>query len=159
MNLEPRKRISGQALKVWRITGIIKMAIGWVLTFTVIFFVHFFRWPLWISAVILVIELIYTYLSVFFLPLLRWKRWRYDVREQEIELQHGLFIKVRTLVPMVRVQHVDTVQGPILRKYKLASVIVHTAATIHEIPALEEDEAEELRMFISKLARVADEDV
>jgi membrane protein YdbS with pleckstrin-like domain len=157
--LEPQKRISGQALKVWRITGVIKMAIGWTLTFTVIFFVYFFHLPIWISAIILVIELIYTYLSVFFLPLLRWKRWRYDVREQEIELQRGIFIKVRTLVPMVRVQHVDTVQGPILRKYKLASVIVHTAATIHEIPALEEDEAEELRMFISKLARVAEEDV
>ena len=37
---------------------------------------------------------------------------------------------------MIRVQHVDTVQGPILRKYQLASVIVNTAATAHEIPAL-----------------------
>lgn len=29
--------------------------------------------------------------------------------EQEIELQHGVFIIKRTLVPMIRVQHVDTV--------------------------------------------------
>jgi uncharacterized protein len=159
MNREPQKRISGQALKVWRITGVIKMAIGWILALIVIFLVHTFHWPVWISVIIVVFGLIYSYLSIFFIPSLRWKRWRYDVREEEIELQQGIFIKVRTLVPMVRVQHVDTVQGPILRKYKLASVIVHTAATAHEIPALEEAEAEELRMFISKLARVADEDV
>jgi membrane protein YdbS with pleckstrin-like domain len=36
---------------------------------------------------------------------------------------------------------------------------VNTAATAHEIPALEEEEAEELRRFISNLAKVADEDV
>ncbi len=90
---------------------------------------------------------------------MRWKRWRYEVREQEIELQHGVFIVKRTLVPMIRVQHVDTQQGPILRKYELATVTVSTAATIHEIPALQLEEAEELRVFISRLARVADEDV
>lgn len=36
---------------------------------------------------------------------------------------------------------------------------VSTAATVHEIPALQIEEAEELRVYISKLARVADEDV
>ena len=76
-----------------------------------------------------------------------------------MELQEGIFIVKRTLIPMIRVQHVDTVQGPILRKYQLASVIINTAATSHEIPALEESEAEELRRLISNLARVADEDV
>ncbi|MEH7523617.1 PH domain-containing protein, partial [Bacillus sp. JJ1503] len=89
----------------------------------------------------------------------RWKRGRYEVRENEIELQHGVFVIKRTLVPMIRVQHVDTRQGPILRKYGLATVAISTAATVHEIPALDMDEAEELRFFISKLARVADEDV
>lgn len=56
-------------------------------------------------------------------------------------------------------QHVDTHQGPILRKYKLATVTVSTAATVHEIPALDLEEAEELRFFISNLARVAVDDV
>ena len=91
--------------------------------------------------------------------MMRWKRWRYEIREQEIELQHGVFVIKRTLVPMVRVQHVDTKQGPILRKYHLSSVTVSTAATVHEIPALEMEEAEEIRISISKLAKVADDDV
>jgi len=70
-----------------------------------------------------------------------------------------LFVMKRTLIPMIRVQHVDSSQGPLLKKYKLASVTIFTAATVHEIPALDEGEAEELRYHISRLARVADEDV
>jgi uncharacterized protein len=65
----------------------------------------------------------------------------------------------RTLVPMVRVQHVDTVQGPLLRKYGLATITISTAATTHEIPALDMFEADNLRSSISALARVAEDDV
>jgi uncharacterized protein len=159
MILEPQKRISEKALTVWRISGIITMVIGWSLTVTAIILLHIFNGPFWISLILIILDLIFTYITIFLLPPLRWRRWRYDVREEEIELQEGILIVKRTLIPMIRVQHVDTVQGPILRKYHLASVIVNTAATAHEIPALEESEAEELRRFISNLARVADEDV
>jgi uncharacterized protein len=156
---DPQKRISEQALKVWRISGTIKIVMGWVLTAVLILLVHIFNWPRWIPIIFVVLGVIFSYLNIFLFPFLRWRRWRYEVRDEEIELQEGFIIRRNTLIPMVRVQHVDTVQGPILRKYHLASVIVHTAATVHEIPALEESEAEELRFFISKLARVADEDV
>ncbi|WHY00960.1 PH domain-containing protein [Neobacillus sp. DY30] len=159
MILEPQKRISVKALTVWRISGAIKIVISWILACIAIYLLHIFKGPFWISLLLIAIELISTYIFIFLLPSLRWKRWRYDVREEEIELQEGIFIVKRTLIPMVRVQHVDTVQGPILRNYQLASVVINTAATAHEIPALEESEAEELRRFISNLARVADEDV
>jgi uncharacterized protein len=159
MILEPQKRISVKALTVWRITGAIQIAISWILAGVVIYLLHIFNSPFWISLLLIAIELISTYFFIFLLPSLRWRRFRYDVREEEIELQEGIFIVKRTLIPMIRVQHVDTVQGPILRKYQLASVIINTAATAHEIPALKESEAEELRRFISNLARVADEDV
>lgn len=156
---EPQKRISEKALTVWRITALINVATSWVIAAVVIFFLHRFDVRLWIIVLLIIFEILFTYFSIFLFPSLEWRRWRYDVREEEIELQKGIFIVKRTLIPMIRVQHVDTVQGPILRKYHLASVIVNTAATAHEIPALEEEEAEELRRFISNLARVADEDV
>ena len=79
--------------------------------------------------------------------------WRYEVFENEIEIQHGLIRVTRVIVPMVRVQHVDTSQGPLLRRYRLASVQISTAATVHDIPALELEEADELRDYISRLAR------
>ncbi len=103
--------------------------------------------------------LLLSYFSIWLWPRLKWNRWRYEVRETEIELQQGVIITKRTLVPMIRVQHVDTNQGPILKKYNLASVQISTAATVHEIPALDLAEAEELRYYIGKLTRTADEDV
>ncbi|MDF2855208.1 MAG: rane-flanked domain protein [Neobacillus sp.] len=159
LNLEPKKRISAEALKVWKISGAISVIVTWSVAATAISIIHIFNWPIWIAIALIIIGLLELLLLVFVLPSLKWKRWRYEVREEEIELQRGILIQTRTLIPMIRVQHVDTVQGPLLRKYHLASVIINTAATAHEIPALEESEAEELRTFISNLARVADEDV
>jgi len=159
MVLEPKNRISERALRVWRISGAVISAVFFLLAGGVIGLTIFFDWPIWISVTAIILFILSIYFFVILFPSLRWKRWRYEVREQEIELQHGLFVIKRTLVPMVRVQHVDTAQGPILRKYKLASVTVSTAATTHEIPALELSEAEEMRISISRLARVADEDV
>ncbi|MDE3840705.1 hypothetical protein C0966_15520 [Bacillus methanolicus] len=156
---EPEKRISERALKVWRISGAILSAFMWMFAVGVTILTIIFHWPIWIPIILFIISIISSYLLIILLPTLRWKRWRYEVREQEIELQHGVFIIKRTLVPMIRVQHVDTEQGPLLRKYHLATVTVSTAATVHEIPALDMEEAEELRSSISRLARVADEDV
>lgn len=159
MILEPQKRISKKGLTVWRISGAIHSFFALLVLGGAVALTFIFDWPSWIIGIAVLAFALYAYLFIMLLPTLRWKRWRYEVRENEIELQHGVFIIKRTLVPMIRVQHVDTQQGPILRKYQLATITVSTAATVHEIPALEVDEAEELRFFISKLVRVADEDV
>lgn len=156
---EPKKRISEKALPVWRTTGAISSLIVLGLAITLLSLTVLFSWPYWIVGVGLAVTAIHAYLYIYLFPLLRWRRWRYDVREHEIELQQGIWVVKRTLVPMVRVQHVDTRQGPLLKKYELATVTVSTAATVHEIPALPMEEAEELRVFISSLARVVEEDV
>ncbi|KKK36263.1 membrane protein [Mesobacillus campisalis] len=158
MILEPQTRISERALTVWQISGGIHSLIVWLFGAGLVAIAWLFDWPWWLAGSVLAICALHSYFFILLMPRLRWKRWRYEVREQEIELQRGVFIIKRTLVPMIRVQHVDTRQGPILRKYGLATITISTAATVHEIPALELDEAEELRLSISKLARVADED-
>lgn len=156
---EPQKRISERALTVWKISAGLHSLVVWILAGGLITLTMLFDWPYWIIGAAVVVAALYSYLFIMFLPTLRWKRWRYEVREQEIELQYGVFIIKKTLIPMIRVQHVDTQQGPLLRKYRLSTVTVSTAATVHEIPALDMDEAEGLRTSISRLARVADEDV
>lgn len=156
---EPAKRISKKALTVWRIRGIITSLITLSVFIVGGTFTYLFDWPKWIIPILVGIWLIESYFIIIFNPNLRWKRWRYEIREQEIEVQHGLFVVKKTLIPMIRVQHVDHTQGPLLKRYHLSTIQISTAATTHEIPALEENEAEELRHTISKLARVADEDV
>ncbi len=100
----------------------------------------------------------YLIVTVIIIPPIRWKRWRYDVLTDEIDLMHGVFIVKRTLIPMTRVQHVDTEQGPLLRKYKLAVVSISTAATVHRIPSLTIEVADELRDRIAELATVAEDE-
>ncbi|WP_203364474.1 PH domain-containing protein [Bacillus sp. REN10] len=157
--IEPRKRISKKALTVWRISGMISTVIVWLLLIGGGVFTLIKDGPLWVIGILALTGILIVYFFVYLLPKLRWNRWRYEVREQEIELQHGVIITRRTLIPMIRVQHVDTEQGPLLRRYGLAAIQVSTAATIHEIPAVEMEEAEEMRKMISALARVATEDV
>ena len=64
-----------------------------------------------------------------------------------------------SVIPMVRVQHVETTQGPILKANGLASVTITTAGSKFEIPGLASAEAETLRDQVAVLARIAQEDV
>ena len=159
MRKEPVNRISKKGLRVWRLYGIMQTIFVLLLAIGAGVLAYIFEGKWWIYAVAVAVVIIYAYLFIYLFPKIKWLRWRYEVRESEIELQHGLFIVKRTLIPMVRVQHVDTSQGPILRKYNLAGITVSTAATNHVIPALVTEEADELRSRISVLARVAEDDV
>ncbi|GAA0431590.1 PH domain-containing protein [Lentibacillus halophilus] len=159
MRLPPMNRIAKDAVSAWKITAAIYVGILWLAAIALFFLAFLYDISNWYGAMAIVISALCTYVFVFLLPNVRWRRWRYEVFEQEIYIQHGILVVSRTLVPMIRVQHVDTQQGPILKKYRLASVQISTAATTHEIPALLEEDASELRDRISALARVDDDDV
>jgi membrane protein YdbS with pleckstrin-like domain len=85
--------------------------------------------------------------------LIRWRRWRWDVGEDGIDIRHGTLTERRTLIPWIRVQHVDTRRGIAEQLLGLATVVVHTAAGAHEIPLLDAAEAELLRERIGAGAR------
>ena len=91
--------------------------------------------------------------SLAIIPQLRWARWRWDVRDEGIDIRHGTIAIRRTLVPWIRVQHVDTRRGVLEQSFGLATVVVHTAAGGHEIPLLRVQDANLLRDRIAELAR------
>jgi membrane protein YdbS with pleckstrin-like domain len=91
------------------------------------------------------------------LPQVRHRRWRYEVREEELDLRHGLWTVARTLVPIRRVQHVDTESGPLQSAFDLATVTFHTAAGKTRIPAVTRGEAEAIRRRVAELARTRDD--
>ncbi|WP_019244132.1 MULTISPECIES: PH domain-containing protein [Bacillus] len=157
--MDLQNRISLRALKVWRITGMITTVFVGVLAIILVVLTEVFDWSVWVTIISVISVVLIALFSIFLLPNLRYKWWRYEVRENEIEIQKGIFIVTRTLVPMVRVQHVDTQQGPIMRRNDLATVEVSTAATVHEIPALDLSEAESLRQYIAKMVQMVKEDV
>lgn len=159
MREQPQYKIATDAVKAWRIHAGIFMIFLWViiiagLVLTIIFDISY------VYVIIgFAVGLLGVFLTVYLIPAVRYRRWRYEIFEQEIYIQHGILIRTRTLIPMIRVQHVDTEQGPILKRYKLATVSISTAAAHHEIPALLEGDASYLRDRISTLARVDEDDV
>jgi membrane protein YdbS with pleckstrin-like domain len=95
--------------------------------------------------------------AIALVPPLRHRRWRYAVRDEEIDIRHGTFVVRRTLVPIRRVQHVETESGPVKEIFKLSSVAFFTAAGKTEIPALNTTQAELVRARVAQLARTLDD--
>lgn len=113
--------------------------------------------PPWIPLLVGAVVLGGVVLWLTAVPEVQYRRWRWEVADEEIRLQTGLIVRTRTVIPMVRVQHVDTSQGPIMRALGLSDVHVWTAAGKHAIPALAEADAQRLRDRIAVLARVSDD--
>jgi membrane protein YdbS with pleckstrin-like domain len=159
MRPEPKEKIDPRAIRVWRLNGLTVSGFFIVITLILFLLCRLFDLSnlIWIIAGIVTL-LLFTFF-VFIIPVIRLKRWRYEVFEEEVDIQHGIFVKKRTLIPMVKVQHVDTEQGPFLKKYGLATVTLSTAAGRHEIPALSQEVADQLRDQIAKLARVVESDI
>ncbi|KKB72398.1 MULTISPECIES: PH domain-containing protein [Bacillus] len=159
MRREPKNQISRNGVKVWKISAGITSFVLFLIAAGLFAVTVIFKWPIWIGIAGAAVWLGISVFIIFIIPNIRHRIWRYEVHENEIDIQHGIFVVTRVIVPMVRVQHVDTSQGPLLRKYNLASVQISTAATTHSIPALDVEEADQLRDFISRLARVTEDDV
>jgi membrane protein YdbS with pleckstrin-like domain len=154
---QPRERLDPRAVRAWRIEGAISALVWLLLAIGISVLLWWVDQPLYFVALPLVLAGVAALVHVWLVPAVRWRRWYYAVTEREIDLQQGLLVVTRTLVPMTRVQHVDTRQGPILRHYGLATVQIATAAGTQQIPALAVEVAESLRDRIAALAGVADD--
>ena len=158
MKDEPSERLDPRARTLWRIVGALNalplLAGGaggswaWLKLTDVSFFV-------WILPAVAAVALLV--LMVVVAPTLRWRRWRYEIRSDEVDLQRGVWWVSRTLVPLARIQHVDTRQGPLQRRYGLSTVVFHTAAGPNQIPELSTPIAAEARDRIADLTREQDE--
>lgn len=160
MDNEPKESIDPRARKVWMISGtiwsiiLLLIALGFYAMVTI-----GIGGPDWAGWVAIALAVAYVPWGIYFSPWLRMNFWRYELRENELEIQHGIFVIKRHLIPMVRVQYVDTEHGPLMRYFGLTTLSISTAATKFAIPALPKQRAEQLRGEIATLARVSEEDV
>jgi uncharacterized protein len=146
---EPAHRLPRKAVGYWRARGVVQglglLVAGFVASAKVA--------PPFPFLAALVVAVVLAAV----LPEWRWRRWRYEVRDDEIDLLHGTLIRKRTLVPIRRVQHVDTETGPLQDSYDVATVTFHTAAGTVAIPALTKREAEDVRLRVAELAWTRDD--
>jgi len=75
----------------------------------------------------------------------------YAMREHDLSYQSGLLFRKTITQPITRVQHVEVKQGPIERKYGLASLLAYSAGgqmhTFH-IPGLPHEVATKMRAYV-----------
>lgn len=154
----PEQHLDPKAQRLWIFGNLILVAVPVAIAIGVVIALHRWRdlamvWTIAIPAILAVVGGLLAWTQA----VVSYRTWRYAIRADEVDLQHGLFTKRRQLVPMARIQHVDTRQGPLERRYGLATVLFFTAAGGMEIPALSVEHAAEVRNQIAALAKVHDD--
>jgi uncharacterized protein len=158
LKTEPAERLDPRAKALWRITGALGalplLAAGAFASWASLRVVEV---PLLLGVVPFLVALGLVVVLAAVVPDLRWRRWRYEIREDEVDLQRGIVWVSRTLVPLARIQHVDTQSGPLQRRFGLATVVFFTAAGPNQIPELSAPVAAQVRDRIAELTREQDE--
>lgn len=147
--LDPR------VVRLWRLIGLVEVGILCAAAAAVT------QWlqppiplPL-LLAVLLTLGLIYVVLR----PPSRYRAWGYELRPEDVLVRHGVWWRTVSVVPYVRIQHVDTRQGPLERMLGLATVVFFTAGTVGaavDVPGLALEDAERLRERLALLSGADD---
>lgn len=81
-------------------------------------------------------------------PAVEYRHASYRVDANGLEIRRGVYFRSVTNVPRSRVQHTDVSQGPLQRRFGLATLIVHTAgndSAVVELPGLTHETALAIR--------------
>jgi membrane protein YdbS with pleckstrin-like domain len=85
-----------------------------------------------------------------------YQRLRYGLTAKLLRVVRGWLFHTDTIVPFVRVQHLDVKRGPLDKMFGTATLVVHTAGThnsIVTVPGLSPDRAAEIRDVIREHVR------
>ncbi len=92
--------------------------------------------------------------------ILRYRAWGFQLRADALYLEYGVITRVETVVPHVRIQHVDTSRGPVDRLLGLSTLVVYTAGSRGadvSIPGLPAQSATEHQRRVKELAIEAED--
>jgi len=94
--------------------------------------------------------------AVIVLPNRTYRRLRHRLTDRLLQVMHGWMVHSDTVVPLVRVQHLDVVRGPLEKLFGTSTLVVHTAGTLNStvtVPGLAPDRAAEIRDVIREHVR------
>lgn len=92
-------------------------------------------------------------IAVVTIPSRRIARWGYHISDGQLRVARGWLFRTDTIVPFVRVQHIDVGQGPVERWFGLSHLVVHTSGTHNSmviLPGLHADLAAAMRETIRR---------
>ncbi|MXR19364.1 PH domain-containing protein [Halobacterium bonnevillei] len=146
------ERLDSRVRFIWLLRSLVgSLVAGVVVTFAVGAVDRVAVTPVVAGGAVFVVLLAVGALHVF----LRYRAWRFEVRDDTLYIERGVLVNVRTVVPYVRVQHVDARRGPIERLLGLGSVVVFTAGSRGadvSIPGLVAQRADDVQETLRRLA-------
>jgi uncharacterized protein len=137
-------------IHVWRIRGAIWAGIA-VLAYTLLALsVMSPAWhahvSVWISAGLVLAGALLAFAWAW--PRARYRRLSYRIDDVGVVITSGVLWRSETLLPRVRIQHTDVTQGPLERRFGIATLKMYTAGsrfTETELPGLAHGDALALR--------------
>lgn len=146
------RRLNPRVQVIWIVRGgVAALVLGGVVTGAgIVFEPGLWAGPI-LSAVAIALGVIHA--------IAHYRRWRYEVRIDALYLDRGVVTRVKTVVPHVRIQHVDVSRGPVERALGLSSVVVYTAGSRGAdvtIPGLPPERANDLQSRLKGLAIAAE---
>lgn len=90
-------------------------------------------------------------------PRRRHRRYRWELREEELDLLDGVYTVERTIVPLTRIQHVSVERTGWTDLFDVVRLHVHTAAGKTTIPGLRRPQADDVRDRILDRLRTPDD--
>lgn len=86
--------------------------------------------------------------GILVVPARRYRRLGYALRPNLLQVVRGWLFHTDTIVPLVRVQHIDVTRGPLDKMFGTSTLVLHTAGTHNSIvglPGLAPDKATAIR--------------
>lgn len=157
------KQLPVEIKTIWRIRALIDLLV-WLLIavpFLVWALLAPDSWQPWlwsITGVIAAFGVVESLIELALVPY-HYRFWTYYIDDRQVELHHGFFFRKQIVIPIARVQNVTLIQGPVIRLKHLQKVKVMTAAGGEDIAGLKEQEANDLKELIMKLAKEARNDI
>lgn len=156
--MEQEHKISRDAVKVFRIKEFIGVVIILLVFVAFLKFLPHFKFKNIVSGIFVTI-IVLNFISALIFPKIEYKNWSYYMEKDKVILRYGVFVVKTIVIPIKRIQYVDTSTGPILSHFELTSLAIYTAGGRYEIPALVDHIAKELQNAItSSVVRSLDED-
>lgn len=146
--MEEEFKISKDAVKVFRIKEFIGLIILVLIFGAFLKFSPYFKLKNTITIIFIIIIAL-NFISALFYPKIEYKNWRYYMKEDKVVLKYGVFIIKTVVIPIKRIQYVDTSTGPILSHLGLTNLSIYTAGGKYEIPSLVDSIAKELQKSIT----------
>jgi uncharacterized protein len=159
---EPSHRVSQRAPAYWRVSAGFRAAFMWLgaiaLLLTAILAPGgWWTGLLWLGVVVLAVAPVP---GLTLAPRIRYDVHRWEVTDIAVHVRYGWLSRTDEIVPLSRVQTVDSTQGPLMRAFGLSTVTVQTASSAGTvaISCLDEAVAQEVVARLVAITAATPED-